>query len=68
MESKIPDQNDLANKELNDFRNTKPHHNKENLVNLVDELKTVSGVANYLNISTKLVNLKLKEFGIRVDS
>lgn len=58
----------MENKELNDFRNTKPHHNKENLVNLVDELKSVSAVAKYLNISTKLVNLKLKEFGIRVDS
>jgi hypothetical protein len=55
-------------KELNHFRNTKPHHNKENLAKIVDELKTVSGVANYLNISTKLVNLKLREFGIRVDS
>lgn len=58
----------MENKDLNEFRNTKPHHNKESLVKIVDELKTVSGIANYLNISTKLVNLKLKEYGIRVDS
>lgn len=58
----------MENKDLNEFRNTKPHHNKESLVKIVDELKTVSGVAKYLNISTKLVDLKLKEYGIRVDS
>lgn len=58
----------MENKELNDFRNTKPHQNKESLVKIVDELKTSSAVAKYLNISTKLVDIKLKEYGIRVDS
>jgi hypothetical protein len=55
-------------KELNALRNTKPHQNKESLVEIVQEQKSVKNIANYLNISTKLVNIKLKEYGIRVDS
>lgn len=58
----------MENKELNQFRNTKPHQNEFVFKEVVESLKTVSAVANYLNISTKLVNLKLKEYGIRVDS
>ena len=58
----------MENKELNDFRNTKPHQNKNLLAELVEKLHTPVAIANYLNISTKLVNIKLKEYGIRVDS
>ena len=58
----------MENKELNALRNTKPHQNKELLLEIVQDHKTVKNIANYLNISTKLVNIKLKEYGIRVDS
>jgi len=58
----------MENKELNALRNTKPHQNKELLSEIVQEQKSVKNIANYLNISTKLVNIKLKEYGIRVDS
>ena len=58
----------MESKEVNDFRNTKPHQNKYVFAEVVESLKTRSAIANYLNISTKLVDIKLKEYGIRVDS
>lgn len=60
--------NERDAKVINAFKNTKPHNDKKIFSEIVSELKTVSAVANYLNISTKLVDLKLKEYGIRVDS
>lgn len=55
----------METREVNDFRDTKPHKQEEWLRNayLVEE-KEVGQIANELNISTKLVHIKLKEYGI----
>lgn len=58
----------MENKELNALRNTKPHQDKNLLADLVEKLISTKDIANYLNISTKLVSIKLKEFGLRIDS
>jgi DNA-binding CsgD family transcriptional regulator len=52
----------MENKELIAYRNSKPHQNKETLAALVNEGYLPSQIAKHLHISTKLVNLKLKEF------
>ena len=56
----------MESKEINDFRNTKPHQQESWLRNAyLVQGKEVGEIANELNISVKLVHLKLKEFGIR---
>lgn len=56
----------MENKELNEFRNTKPHQKEDWLRNAyLVEGKEVGEIANELNISTKLVHTLLKEFNIR---
>lgn len=65
MESKIPDRSDLENKEINAFRDTKPHQKEDWLRNAyLTEGKEVGEIAKELNISTKLVHTLLKEFKI----
>lgn len=65
MESKIPDRNDLANKEINEFRDTKPHQSEDWLRNAyLVEGKEVGEIAKELNISSKLVLIKLNEYNI----
>jgi hypothetical protein len=56
----------MENKELIEFKNTKPHNDKDWLYNAyVVQEKEVGEIANELSISVKLVHIKLKEFGIR---
>lgn len=54
----------MENKEINEFRNTKPHQNEDWLRNAWLQGKEAGEIAKELNISTKLVLIKLKEFGI----
>jgi uncharacterized protein YjcR len=54
----------MENKELNELRNTKPHNDKEFLSKLWNEGYTVAKIASYLNISVKLVHIKLREHGL----
>jgi len=54
----------MESKEINDFRDTKPHNNKEWLSKAWSDGKQVSEIANELNISVKLVHIKLKEYGL----
>lgn len=54
----------METKEVNDFRNTKPHKDKEWLAKAWSEGKEAGEIANELNISTKLVHILLKEYGI----
>lgn len=55
----------MENKEINDFRDTKPHQDEQWLRNAyLVENKRVGEIAEELNISTKLVHIKLKEFGL----
>lgn len=55
----------MENKELIAFRNTKPHQSKETLTHLWNEYKDIKKLANLLNVSTKLLSLKIREFGLR---
>ena len=55
----------METKEVNAFRDTKPHQNEDWLRNAyLVEGKEVGEIAKELNISTKLVHIKLKEFNI----
>jgi DNA-binding transcriptional regulator LsrR (DeoR family) len=55
----------METKEVNDFRNTKPHQREDWLRNAyLVEGKEVGEIANELNISTKLVHILLKEYSI----
>lgn len=53
----------MENQEINEFRNTKPHQQEDWLRNAyLVEGKEVGEIAKELNISTKLVHIKLKEY------
>lgn len=55
----------MENQEINEFRNTKPHQQEDWLRNAyLVEGKEVGEIAKELNISTKLVHIKLKEYGL----
>lgn len=55
----------MENKEVNAFRDTKPHKNEDWLRNAyLVEGKEVGEISKDLNISTKLVHILLKEYGI----
>lgn len=55
----------MESREVNDFRDTKPHQQEDWLRNAYAvEGKEVGEIAKELNISVKLVHIKLKEFGI----
>ena len=55
----------MENQEVNAFRDTKPHQQEDWLRNAyVVEGKEVGEIAKELNVSVKLVHIKLKEFGI----
>lgn len=55
----------MESQEVNDFRNSKPHHNEKWFANaILVEKKTASDIANELNISTSLVNILIKEYGL----
>ncbi len=55
----------MENKEINEFRNTKPHQNEDWLRNAyLVQGKEVGEIAKELAISVKLVHIKLKEFNI----
>jgi DNA-binding CsgD family transcriptional regulator len=54
----------MEDKELAAFRDTKPHNDKETLSNLWKDGLEVNEIAKLLHISTKLVHIKLKEYGI----
>lgn len=51
-------------KETNEFRASKPHNDKESLLKLWNDGLEVNEIAKLLHISTKLVHIKLKEYGI----
>jgi DNA-directed RNA polymerase specialized sigma24 family protein len=55
----------MENKQLIDFRNTKPHQNKEMLAALYGEGLNTSEIAKKLHVSTKLVDIMRKQFGLR---
>jgi transcriptional regulator with PAS, ATPase and Fis domain len=55
----------METKEVNAFRDAKPHQQEDWLRNAyLVEGKEVGEIANELNISTKLVHIKLKEYGL----
>lgn len=55
----------MENKEINAFRDTKPHQSEDWLRNAyLVEGKEVGEIAKELNISIKLVHIKLKEYNI----
>lgn len=54
----------MEDKELATFKDTKPHNDKETLSKLWNDGLEVGQIAKLLHISTKLVHIKLKEFGI----
>lgn len=54
----------MEDKELAQFRDTKPHNDKETLSKLWNDGLEAGEIAKLLHISTKLVHIKLKEFGI----
>lgn len=55
----------METKEVNEFRDAKPHQQEDWLRNAyVIEGKEVGEIANELNISVKLVHIKLKEYGL----
>jgi Mn-dependent DtxR family transcriptional regulator len=55
----------MENKELIDYMNTKPHQNKEMLAALFDEGLNTSEISKKLHVSTKLVEIMRKQFGLR---
>jgi hypothetical protein len=55
----------METKEINAFRDTKPHQSEDWLRNAyLVEGKEVGEIANELNVSVKLVHIKLKEYGL----
>jgi DNA-binding transcriptional regulator LsrR (DeoR family) len=55
----------METKEVNAFRDTKPHQKEDWLRNAyLVEGKEVGEIANELNISSKLVHILLKEYSI----
>lgn len=55
----------MENKELIAYRDSKPHNDKEMLAALFSEGLTTSEISKRLHISTKLVEIKRKQFGLR---
>jgi DNA-binding NarL/FixJ family response regulator len=55
----------MENKELINYRNSKPHQNKEMLAALYSEGLNTSEIARKLHVSTKLVDTMRKQFGLR---
>ena len=55
----------MENKELIAYRNTKPHQNKEMLSALFSEGLNTSEIGKKLHVSTKLVEIMRKQFGLR---
>ena len=55
----------MESKEINAFKDAKPHQQEDWLrTAYLLEGKEVGEIANELNISSKLVHIKLKEFNI----
>jgi len=54
----------MEDKALNEFRDTKPHNNKEIFTELWNSDKNVHEISKLLHISVKLVHIKLKEYGL----
>lgn len=55
----------METREVNEFRDTKPHQREEWLRNAyLVEGKEVGDLANELNVSVKLIHILLKEYGI----
>lgn len=55
----------MENKELIAYRNSKPHQNKEMLAALFSEGLNTSEIGKRLHVSTKLVEIMRKQFGLR---
>jgi DNA-binding CsgD family transcriptional regulator len=55
----------MEHKELIDYRNSKPHQNKEMLAALFSEGLSPSEISKKLHVSTKLVEIMRKRFGLR---
>jgi DNA-binding CsgD family transcriptional regulator len=56
----------MENKELIAYRNSKPHQNKETLAALINEGLTTSEIGKKLHVSTRLVDIMRKQFGLRI--
>lgn len=55
----------METKEVNEFRDTKPHQQKDWLHNAyIVQGKSVSEISSELNISVKLVHTLINEFGL----
>jgi len=55
----------MESKEINYFRNSKPHQNKETLAALFSEGLNSLEISKKLHVSTKLVEIMRKQFGLR---
>jgi DNA-directed RNA polymerase specialized sigma subunit len=55
----------MENKELIAYMNSKPHQNKEMLAALFSEGLNTSEIGKKLHVSTKLVEIMRKQFGLR---
>jgi hypothetical protein len=55
----------MDNKELIAYRNAKPHQNKEMLAALFSEGLNTSEISKRLHVSTTLVEIMRKQFGLR---
>lgn len=56
----------MENKDLIAYRDSKPHQNKEALAALINEGLTTSEIGKKLHVSTKLVDIMRKQFGLRI--
>jgi hypothetical protein len=54
----------MENKEMIAFRNSKPHKDKLILTDMWNRFQNIKDIANHMHISKKLVEIKLKEYGI----
>jgi hypothetical protein len=55
----------MESKEVNYFRNSKPHQNKEMLAALFAEGLDTLEISKKLHISSNLVEIMRKQFGLR---
>jgi serine kinase of HPr protein (carbohydrate metabolism regulator) len=55
----------MESKEVNYFRNSKPHQDKETLAALFSEGLNSLEISKKLHVSTKLVEIMRKQFGLR---
>lgn len=55
----------MEDKEIIAYRNSKPHTDQAVLTDLWNKHQSIKAIANHLHISKKLVEIKMKEYGIQ---